>query len=96
MAQAAHEKWDRVDALVNNAGTTKFVDHDKLEGLSSEDFQRIYSVNVVGAYQMTRAVSPFMQGQEEGGAVVNVASTAESPASAAAWPTRLQRVPWLP
>ena len=76
MAQAAHEKWGRVDALVNNAGTTKFVNHDKLDGLSADDFQHIYSVNVVGAYQMTRAVSLFMHAQEEGGAVVNVASTA--------------------
>jgi len=67
---------DRVDALVNNAGTTKFVDHHRLDGLSAEDFQRIYSVNVVGAYQMTRAVSHLMHAQEEGGAVVNVASTA--------------------
>ena len=49
MAQAANEKWGRVDALVNNAGTTKFVDHDRLDDLSAEDFQRIYSVNVVGA-----------------------------------------------
>ena len=76
MAQAANEKWGRVDALVYNAGTTKFVDHHRLDGLSAEDFQRIYSVNVVGAYQMTRAVSHLMHAQEEGGAVVNVASTA--------------------
>ena len=66
----------RVDILVNNAGTTKFVEHSDLAGLSSEDFQRIYSVNVIGAYQMIRAVQPHMEKLPEGGAVVNVASTA--------------------
>jgi NAD(P)-dependent dehydrogenase (short-subunit alcohol dehydrogenase family) len=76
LASAAMEKWGRIDILVNNAGTTKFVDHSDLHGLSGEDFQRIYGVNVVGTYQMIRAVSEQMQNQEEGGAVVNVASTA--------------------
>ena len=76
MVSQAMEKWGRVDALVNNAGTTKFVDHGDLDGLSAEDFQRIYSVNVVGAYQMTRAVDRVMQSQDSGGAIVNVASTA--------------------
>jgi 3-oxoacyl-[acyl-carrier protein] reductase len=76
MVNQAMQKWGRVDALVNNAGTTKFVDHKNLEGLSNEDFQRIYSVNVIGAYQMTRAVNEVMQTQETGGAIVNVASTA--------------------
>lgn len=73
---AAIEKWGRVDILVNNAGTTKFVDHADLDGLDSDDFQRIYAVNVIGNYQMIRAVNTHMQRQEEGGEVVNVASTA--------------------
>lgn len=76
MVAAALDKWQRVDILVNNAGTTKFVDHHDLEGLDKEDFQRIYGVNVIGAYQMIRAVAAPMQEQEEGGVVVNVASTA--------------------
>ncbi len=76
MAQLALDTWGRIDVLVNNAGTTKFVDHSDLEGLDENDFQRIYGVNVVGAYQMIRAVNDSMQGQDEGGVVVNVASTA--------------------
>ena len=62
--------------LVNNAGTTKFVDHANLEGLSAEDFHKIYGVNVIGAYQMVRAVSEQMKSQGSGGAIVNVASIA--------------------
>ncbi|MFK7865060.1 MAG: SDR family NAD(P)-dependent oxidoreductase [Pseudohongiellaceae bacterium] len=76
MAQAALDKWGRIDVLVNNAGTTKFVEHSDLGGLEAADFQRIYGVNVIGAYQMIRAVQPAMAQSEEGGAVVNVASTA--------------------
>jgi len=60
MVKAAIDKWGRVDILVNNAGTTKFVDHNNLDGLNAEDFQRIYGVNVVGCYQMTRAVRAAM------------------------------------
>jgi 3-oxoacyl-[acyl-carrier protein] reductase len=40
------KKWGRIDALVNNAGTTKPVKHADLEGLRAEDFERIFRVNV--------------------------------------------------
>jgi 3-oxoacyl-[acyl-carrier protein] reductase len=68
-------KWNRIDALVNNAGITKFCNHHDLDGLSSDDFMRIYGVNVVGPYQMTRAAAPHMK-KTGNAAIVNVASTA--------------------
>jgi 3-oxoacyl-[acyl-carrier protein] reductase len=75
MVEEAVKKWGRVDALVNNAGTTKFCAADNLEGLTKEDFLNIYGVNLVGPYQMIRAVAPHMKELGKG-VVVNVASIA--------------------
>ena len=73
MVQAAIDQWGRVDILINNAGINRPVEHDDLDGLSAKDFFDIYSVNVVGAYQMIRAVAPAMKRQGSG-VVVNVSS----------------------
>ena len=43
--------------------------------LSAADFQHVYGVNVIGAFQMIRAVEPAMR-KQGGGAVVNVSSIA--------------------
>jgi 3-oxoacyl-[acyl-carrier protein] reductase len=73
MAAAAVARWGRLDGLVNNAGQSVFASSLDLESLSSDDFLRIYSVNVVGAYQMTRAVAPHLKATGAG-AIVNVSS----------------------
>lgn len=73
MAESAVERWGRIDYLINNAAKTKFNAYENLEGLSAEDFLAIYKVNVVGAYQMVRAVAPHMKKQGRG-AIVNNSS----------------------
>ena len=65
----------KLDVLVNNAGTTKFVAHGDLDGLDEADFQNIYGVNVIGAFQMVRAARSALTASGRA-AVVNVASIA--------------------
>jgi 3-oxoacyl-[acyl-carrier protein] reductase len=74
VAQAVLDKWGRIDALVNSAGTTKFVAHADLEGLSAEDFLGILRVNLVGPFQMIRACAPALKAVR--GCVVNLSSVA--------------------
>lgn len=66
-------KWGRLDVLVNNAGTTKFVAANDLDGLTVEDFERITAVNVAGAFAMTRAARPHLEASPIA-SVVNVSS----------------------
>ncbi len=76
LAAEAQAAWGRIDILVNNAGTTKFVtNHADLDSLSSEDFARIYAVNVIGPFQMIRACLDGLKAHREG-SVVNVSSIA--------------------
>jgi len=77
---AAAAPWGRLDALINNAGTTKHVQHADLDGLSAEDFHRIYGVNTIGPFQMVRAARSLLEtaakASGRASTVVNVSSTA--------------------
>jgi 3-oxoacyl-[acyl-carrier protein] reductase len=70
---AAAAPWGRIDALINNAGITKFAAAADLDGLDAQDFQRLYAVNVIGPYQMIRACVPAMKKQGKA-AIVNISS----------------------
>jgi 3-oxoacyl-[acyl-carrier protein] reductase len=75
IAAAALARWGRIDGLVNNAGVTKFANPADLDLLEAADFHRLLDVNVIGAFQMIRAVVPAMRTQGQG-AIVNVSSNA--------------------
>jgi NAD(P)-dependent dehydrogenase (short-subunit alcohol dehydrogenase family) len=77
---AAAAPWGRIDALINNAGITKHVPHADLDGLSAEDFQRLFGVNTIGPFQMVRAARGLLEaGAKASGrasSVVNISSVA--------------------
>jgi len=75
IAEAA-KGFGRLDALFNNAAVTMFARHADLDAVSAEDFQRIYAVNVIGAFQMVRACRALLEAAPQPGAVVNTSSIA--------------------
>lgn len=66
----AHERFGRLDALVNNAGIAVF---KPLLDVTLEDWQRVLAVNLTGPFLMAQAVAPIMRDQG-GGAIVNITS----------------------
>ncbi|MGL4812256.1 MAG: SDR family NAD(P)-dependent oxidoreductase [Beijerinckiaceae bacterium] len=67
---ALRARWNRVDALVNNAGVAVFKPaHETTEN----EWQRVIDVNLTGPFLLTNACVPLMRAQG-GGAVVNITS----------------------
>lgn len=63
-----------VDILVNNAGIAHV---GRADTTSAEDFDRVYQVNVKGAYNLLFACIPLMK-VKGGGSIINLASIASS------------------
>ena len=73
MLRAVEEQFQRLDVLVNNAGTTASWKPRDLETLSLEEWDRVFAVNVRGLFQVTRAALPLLR-KGENPSVINTAS----------------------
>ncbi len=74
MLAATEASFDRLDVLVNNAGTTHFVPHADLDALTDAVWHDIFQVNVMGTFYCVRAAMPLLKAAK--GNVVNVTSVA--------------------
>jgi 3-oxoacyl-[acyl-carrier protein] reductase len=71
LVAATHERFGRIDCLVNNVGGTAI---RALPDLTDDDWQESFELNLMSAVRATRAVLPLLAGH--GGTIVNVSSTA--------------------
>lgn len=70
---AAERRFGCVDVLINNAALFTTLPRRSFEQLTVEEWEQVLSVNVVGLFNMTRAVTPLMK-RRQYGRIVNVAS----------------------
>jgi NADP-dependent 3-hydroxy acid dehydrogenase YdfG len=78
IAGAFLQRFGRIDALVNAAGTN--IPKRSLADMTEERFREVFDVNLTGALNTIQAVLPAMR-KQQGGTVVNVNSIAGQNAS---------------
>ena len=69
------ERYGRLDILVNNAGTTNVVPHHDLDAVTTEMWERILQVNLLGTWNVVQAAAPHLRATGQG-VIVNVTSLA--------------------
>ncbi|MCI0683357.1 MAG: SDR family oxidoreductase [Gemmataceae bacterium] len=74
MLRRCHDELGGLDVLVNNAGTTQFIDHKDLKSLTNDVWDEILNVNLKGTFFCCREALPMLQ--ERQGCIVNVTSVA--------------------
>lgn len=71
--KAIGEENGSIDIVINNAGIAHV---GTVETTTEEDFDRLFSVNVKGMFNVVKAAIPFMK--NKGGSVLNLASVAST------------------
>lgn len=63
---------NRIDFLINNSGIVR---DNLLVGLEQDDIQDVIETNLIGVFNVTQAVTPFMMSQRSG-KIINISSVA--------------------
>ena len=74
MVERSARELGGLDVLVNNAGTTHFIPHIDLEGITAQVWDDILDVNLKGTFFGCRAAMPHLKARR--GNIVNIASVA--------------------
>ena len=75
MLAAVEKEFGRLDVLINNAGTTVDVAPTNFEEMTVEAWNRVFSVNALGVFLVTRAAAPLLK-KSPNGCIVNTCSIA--------------------
>jgi 3-oxoacyl-[acyl-carrier protein] reductase len=75
MLAALEKDFGRLDVLINNAGTTVDIEPRNFEEMTVEAWNRVFSVNVLGLFLVTRAAAPLLK-KSPNGCIVNTCSIA--------------------
>ncbi len=70
IAKQIIEEYEKIDVLVNNAGIIK---DTLLMRMKKEDFEDVINVNLVGTFNMTKNVIPYMM-KNRRGRIINISS----------------------
>ena len=78
LVETTAEVLGRLDVLINNAGLYPLA---ALEAMSEKEWDLVLDTNLKSVFLCTQAAAPQMKSQDDGGAIVNIASIeGESPA----------------
>jgi 3-oxoacyl-[acyl-carrier protein] reductase len=85
LIDTVEKKFGRLDLLIHNAGTTRFIPFSDLEQVTVEAWEELFTVNTRSAFFLARAAAPLMR-RNGGGQIITTSSIAGLTAAGSSLP----------